>query len=914
MLLSFSKPESFVEKDFLRSFDADFLPPLQWLLKDGVRRDPLEGYMQEGPGLEALTTDQDKVLRSRDIDLVLNDDDIVKLILDDLNVPKSDEHNESSSMPQNLCPRYQDPFRRLRGRWRLLFRTKDYFLRKIAAWVRILDLPLELYNNKFLWQVGAYLGSMLKIDPYTSLLSRWKFARICIEIDLKKKLVPAFRVLGQEFKIKYESLHLICFSYGKYGHRQEQCVDMTRNNHPDLGNERTNTNNLHKCEDNIEGKSRLSKDMDLNNHVNGDENQESQFGPWMLAKKQFRKKLNSSSSIEPIVKYGKSKDLILGSRYNVLDTNVEDQSLVLGVSQKKISEGYPSKALTSKDLAANKRIGKSVNHIKLGDQAKKGPRGKIISSWAKSAPEEEGGGCSGMTTTTSNSHEFCNNGSSQDNMAASRLMSTFAKGLQDNKNLRYSIQDIIGLNSDSLWRGRDHLAHIPPDKPPDPPLLMELDNSSNDDNKKANPIGNFNSILFENEKFGGRPANLNLMRQFADCLNFCGLQDLGFKGSPFTWQRSNIKEMIDKVVVNDSWRMLFQNSFLIHLPIPKFDHVALWLRIKNKDSWVPKPKPFKFLTPWLFHMDFNIQERRLLNRIQGIHCKLSFQDNPFLNNLMLSLWKEYQEIMNYEEVFWAHQYKSNWLRLGDRNNRFFHRAVINRRFANQISTLRNKDNYLKFDPLKLQDLAVRYFRNLFTDHNPYRCSLYIVSRFPILRAEDNLVLNVDLSLNEIKVALFSIGNMKAPDPDGLHALFFKNQWEVLALFICKFVSDIFDNPSNIASVNDTAINLISKINNPDSLKQFKPIFLCNVSYKIITKLLANRIRGTLPHIISARQTSFIPGRQGIDNTIILQELLHSINTLKASSRFMVIKIDLEKAYDRLRWQFIADTLKNIGFS
>ncbi|KAL4381115.1 hypothetical protein AHAS_Ahas04G0101200 [Arachis hypogaea] len=88
---------------------------------------------------------------------------------------------------------------------------------------------VELYNKFFLWKVSKALGTMLKVDKLASIHSHRKFMRICVKIDLRKKLVPTFSALGKEFNIVYEDLHQICFNCGRYGHRMENCSEkMTR--------------------------------------------------------------------------------------------------------------------------------------------------------------------------------------------------------------------------------------------------------------------------------------------------------------------------------------------------------------------------------------------------------------------------------------------------------------------------------------------------------------------------------------------------------------------------------------------------------------------------------------------------------------------------------------------------------------
>lgn len=121
---------------------------------------------------------------------------------------------------------------------------------------------------------------------------------------------------------------------------------------------------------------------------------------------------------------------------------------------------------------------------------------------------------------------------------------------------------------------------------------------------------------------------------------------------------------------------------------------------------------------------------------------------------------------------------------------------------------------------------------------------------------------------EIRRALFSMGNYKAPGPGGFH-LIFKTNWELLGPSIYEFVCQAFSNPLVLGDVNQTLLTLILKVVDPTGAVDFRPIALCNVIYKIVTKVLANRIKAFLPHIISPNQSSFISGRNTTDNCIIL---------------------------------------------
>ena len=102
-------------------------------------------------------------------------------------------------------------------------------------------------------------------------------------------------------------------------------------------------------------------------------------------------------------------------------------------------------------------------------------------------------------------------------------------------------------------------------------------------------------------------------------------------------------------------------------------------------------------------------------------------------------------------------------------------------------------------------------------------------------------------------------------------------------------------------LNRTHIVLIPKIQGPKTLGNYKPISLCNTVYKIVTKIIVARLRPYLEKLVSPLQSAFVPGRKGIDNAIIVQELIHSISRKKGAVGYMAIKLDLEKAYDKLEW-------------
>ncbi|XP_030964492.1 uncharacterized protein LOC115985719 [Quercus lobata] len=131
--------------------------------------------------------------------------------------------------------------------------------------------------------------------------------------------------------------------------------------------------------------------------------------------------------------------------------------------------------------------------------------------------------------------------------------------------------------------------------------------------------------------------------------------------------------------------------------------------------------------------------------------------------------------------------------------------------------------------------------------------------------------------------------------------------------IKKEVKQIFNVNKVPEYLNRTNIVLIPKIVNLETLGNYCPISLCNTVYKIVSKIIVARLRPHLDKLISPLQSAFVPRRRSVDNAIVVQEPIHTISNKKGKVRYMAIKVDLEKTYDKLEWGFIREVLINANF-
>ena len=154
---------------------------------------------------------------------------------------------------------------------------------------------------------------------------------------------------------------------------------------------------------------------------------------------------------------------------------------------------------------------------------------------------------------------------------------------------------------------------------------------------------------------------------------------------------------------------------------------------------------------------------------------------------------------------------------------------------------------------------------------------------------------------------------KAPGLDGLHAGFYQQFWGDVGNSVCKEVLDIFECGKVPDYLNETFITLIPKCQSPESLNNYRPISLCNSIYKVVSKIIVNRIRPLIGKLVAHVQTAFVPGRKGIDNELLAQELFYALDRKKGKEWYMALEVDLEKTYDKLEWSFVYKVLQAFHF-
>ncbi|CAN0870549.1 Putative ribonuclease H protein At1g65750 [Linum grandiflorum] len=456
-------------------------------------------------------------------------------------------------------------------------------------------------------------------------------------------------------------------------------------------------------------------------------------------------------------------------------------------------------------------------------------------------------------------------------------------------------------------------------------------------------IGDFNALLSANEKQGGAVFSRRKHQPFINCVADCGLLDGKFKGPRFTWRWGHLQQRLDRCLFNSAWITKFPESHVLHLPRIKSDHRPIMM-ITPVHRANRLPRPFRFFAAWLGHPDFKEFVNRCWNSGDDLPPQLSLlasglrrwnkdvfgiiekrkaglekrleeaeiatSDDSTLIGAEMAIRRELEDTLRQEELLWLQKSRNEWNVDGDRNTKFFHLTTLRRRARNRITCLKDNSGLWVTNTEDLVQLAVSYFSEFYRD-NQIGTTLpieMVVTLLPCQAAR----LARPILIDEVWNAVREMGPLKAPGVDGFQPIFYQKCWEVVGVPLANFVANVFREPERIRAVNETLLVLIPKIARPSLITHFRPISLCNVSYKVVTKCIANRLKGLMSHLVHPSQTSFVPGRHITDNIIIMQEVVHSMHGRKGKIGQMVLKIDLAKAYDKISWKFVEETLNLAG--
>eukprot|EP00253_Pinus_taeda_P008568 PITA_08568 len=482
---------------------------------------------------------------------------------------------------------------------------------------------------------------------------------------------------------------------------------------------------------------------------------------------------------------------------------------------------------------------------------------------------------------------------------------------------------------------------------------------------KANLIlgGDFNMITSLMEKKGGLRKLNRDGEQFKDFIDNASLVDVYPKQGNFTWNNRRggenlISSRLDRFLVSENLLLDGKNVESNILPNGGSDHWPISLIVEVPGT--PRNKPFRFEKFWIEHPNFLTMVGKwwaeplveegskmfnLQKRLKNIKLKLKDWNKTVFGNIFqekATIEKKLEQIhkdgiagrrdedsyaqekeltqqwhtrCKQEETLWKQKLRVLWLKEGEQNTKFFHRSAMDYRNANKILELKSSEGGILRNHKDISDLLSNHFSNIAREPNVNREAAIqeITNAIPnSITGEQNWSLRKRITMEEVEEAVRSMPNDKAPGLDGFTINFYKVCWEIVKNDIWEVVEDSRRSKTILKSLNSTFITLIPKEEEANTPEKFRPIALCNVIYKIISKVIANRLKIILLGIISQEQSSYVEGRQILDNILLAQEMIHSLHSRKVAG--MLIQLDLSKAYDKVSWTYLEAILKAFGFS
>ncbi|GKA00653.1 RNA-directed DNA polymerase, eukaryota [Tanacetum coccineum] len=320
------------------------------------------------------------------------------------------------------------------------------------------------------------------------------------------------------------------------------------------------------------------------------------------------------------------------------------------------------------------------------------------------------------------------------------------------------------------------------------------------------------------------------------------------------------------------------------------EKIRVWTKAKKESEFCQKSK----LKGMLSDIDSLIDNRSI--------------DHELINKRS-DVMKSLQDLEKLESLEVAQKAKIKWSIEGDENTKYFH-GILNKK-RNQLA-IRGilVDGVWIESPNMVKDEFLLHFKDRFD--KPCSSRLLLDMVFPNRLTSD---MRDDLERNiteeEIKRAVWDCGTDKSPGQDGFTFGFYRRYWSILERDVVDAVSYFFKDGSFPKGGNSSFIALISKMQDAKLVKDYRPISLIGSMYKIIAKILANRLVGVLGNIVNEVQSAFVTNRQILDGPFILNELLQWCKSKKKQT--MIFKIDFEKAYDSVRWDYLDDVLNKFGF-
>uniref|UniRef100_A0A2N9I5I3 Reverse transcriptase domain-containing protein n=1 Tax=Fagus sylvatica TaxID=28930 RepID=A0A2N9I5I3_FAGSY len=377
---------------------------------------------------------------------------------------------------------------------------------------------------------------------------------------------------------------------------------------------------------------------------------------------------------------------------------------------------------------------------------------------------------------------------------------------------------------------------------------------------------------------------------------------------------NEVVNRLDHALATASWLECFNLSSVSHVLCFHSNHVPLLLQMDVSSSCHrPKWHPRKFEEKWALHpkCEVIVKEVWADDALQGspmyIVCEKIKMCCERLFNWYKGISGEFHGLIRDKTQSLVHLVEDN---VSGVNNS----AIAATKSEINRLLLSEELHWRQCSRMTWLAAAVDYFERLFASSQPTQINETLMAVDSTVSQDANRKLLLPFSVDEVRVALFQMHPSKAPGTDGMTSFFFQKFWHVIGPSVSTAVLSVLNSARILRKINLTHISPIPKKKNPEHMSDYRPISLCNVIYKIISKVLANRLKTVLPLIISYSQSAFVPGRLITDNVSVAFEIVHKLKgKRKGKKGEMALKLDMSKAYDRVEWDFLEAIMRKLGF-
>ncbi|KAI0519721.1 hypothetical protein KFK09_007180 [Dendrobium nobile] len=844
-----------------------------------------------------------------------------------------------------------------------------------------ISAPVWCWDEDNIARIASCLGTPMYIDGNTCRWSKGEFARVCVRIDLEKKLLNGVWVDGSAGRffqrVEYEKIELLSYQCGRVGHNREICPE----------NVSIGIQNLSLKEKEV-GKEIGEKNVQENKSsvIN------SKYGPWIHVHfkdrrynrgnvvrkglneakldKSFRednsRNNNAKAYKESMVNkkdivdtndvlasdsrdvrksIGKEKlETAVTNRFNVLSEDPEEAGLVEKVSDFKntendrecIEDDINHSELAVSCAAVKVKLAKelkSLGPVNVENKKKKrGARKKEASLYLKEILRDHSIFFIGLMETKLASicrkhidyligkdweyfHHPAEGTSGgimvlwKRNMVSFDIRETSSQAIVGSLSVpnlgTWRIATVYGSRNckerESLWKQLNDCMEV---------TILSIIG------------GDFNCIIDKEEKRGGKRFLFSKgPREMKSFMVNSDFHDIGSMGPRFTWCNnkegtSRIWERLDRCILNSIAIQMLPMATIKHLARVASDHSPIVLSMKDRicgenkvfkfeDTWRSYPAAKNFVyNSWMkndYGDEYSILQRKLKRTMKALFfwnrnkCKN-------LNVLKETLKKEILDLQNREacdvswnaddlvllrnkvhelnvtlrrlSTWWNQRAKVKWHEDGDTNSSFFQNFASARRNGNRINQVKDRFNTIQVEENQIEKVFADFFEKKWQQRNCILSGWPAIEENQKVNNVDLAMLNEEFSVQELHTLVFQQGNNKAPGFDGVTSSFYKSYWSI------------------VWKVLWNAVNY------------YWPISRCQTNYKIVSSMLVNRLKKVIDKMVYEEQAAFIPGRSISEHCLLAQEIFHKFKLSKNRKGLMALKLDMEQAYDNVRFSII----------